>query len=119
MVKTKTKWAIDIETLLQDLGIKKSDLAIILGEDRFFISHILSGSKSITPERDYNFNCLSSFLKMVIHRDGTFKKSVKESPKESVERRKEYSKKLNEEFHTYLKTTEEKDDLDAAKTITR
>lgn len=114
---SQLEWANEVRSLLTHLCFKYADLALILGEDRFFASHVLSGEWGITQERLLTFKSVIPFLKSVLLRDGIFKKSVYESSREAAWRRKEYAAQLNKEFKIYLDEVFKKENQDVAKAI--
>jgi hypothetical protein len=114
---SQTEWVNTVKLLLARLCFKYSDLATVLGEDRYFVSHVFAGRWGITPERLITFKYVIPFLESVLARDGLFKKSVRESARIAAMRRKNYAIKLNREFKTYLDEAFKTENANAAKTI--
>lgn len=99
---SQKEWADDVNSLATKLYLRKSDLARILGESRFYMAHILSGVRKVTDSRKETYCLLVDFLKEVLSRDGTFKKSVYEHGRHAAERRKSYVSKLKYDFSVLL-----------------
>lgn len=94
---------IKIDALLKKLNLKRTDLAIMLGESKYFISYLMSRSCTLTSERLETYKLLPDFLESILVKHGSFTKLVVESARDSIKRRKIYAKKLNSEFEKFIK----------------
>lgn len=115
---SQKEWADKIKLILIRLGLKQTDLALIMGDTRFYISHLFSGIRNVTSERMILYKNIIPFLEKVLLRDGPFKKSVREPARVAVMRRMKYAYALNKEFGQYIETLLKQDRDDAAKTVT-
>lgn len=115
---SQKEWAREVLDLATKLCLRKSDLARLLGESRFHMSHMLSEIRGVPENRLFTYRELVSFLKFALVRDGIFKKDIREPARKTVERRNLYVAKLADDFDVFLKKALEKENENVTKTIT-
>ena len=115
---SQKEWSDEVNILASKLCLKKSELARMLGESRFYMAHVLSGTIKVTDSRILTYSAIVPFLKNVLAEDGVFRKDIYEPGRKTAERKKRYLLNLKVRFDIFLNGVFSKENEDAAKTIT-
>ena len=99
--------------LLQELkevatkcGLRDTDIAVILGESRCWLSQLFRSVTNLTDMMRPHIEHLISFFTEFVEKDLIFKKSIRESSRDAVKRRKKFTLELREKFISYIEERE-------------